>query len=198
MSNSSVNPSEASLLGQVDVWTAQVQEAGRTLLSLYRRLKDDKQALNAQMAMGNAEERVRRLGLGAAAAKIRQERFPDGLDDDAIEVIGWRLLLGSQFGLFSLHAMVEEDRSLQGARGATRKALQRAVRGFFVAFPEEIAGPIISETLAEAADGAAKLILRALDERGDDRFEPDGIGGIVANLFDCIRKDFPELKGYLA
>lgn len=175
--------------GQVEYWTLVIQEAGRYLVALYRGLGDGKQAANAQMAMGKAEERVARLRLGAKAPTIRRQFLRDGMGETELEAAAWGALLEGQVGTWSFHALVPDDTGLAGARSAVDKALQRAVQGLRVAFPDALAQEICMGALERAVGAASTEFVHALGVEGN----PEDVRGIREELLGHLRGEFQRM-----
>lgn len=145
----------SGLIDTVDAWTAQAVVASAYLAGLYRALDDGRQAALAMQAQGHCEERVRRLGLQAPIAQLEAQytaNHPDGTDG---EQRAWELLLQAQAGLVAFHGLVDDHQqsaSIRGQRTAANKALQKALRGYRSAFPDEVTQPGIARAIEIAAN----------------------------------------------
>jgi len=79
--------------------------------------------------------------------------------------MAWQLLIEAQAGLYAIHGLVEDhDRggTLRGNRSETRKAFQRALRGYRVAFPEEITSHGIMIAFNTVAARCAEAFIKEL------------------------------------
>ena len=153
----------------VDAWTIQAVVASRFLTSLYRGLGDNKQAAHAIQAGVPAEERARRLGLGAQIKTRQDLATMEATPEVSREFQAWQALVEAHAGVAAFHSMAEEGPSrkegLQGTRSANTKAFQQALRGFGVAFPEAMAGEGIATALQVATDTSVETLLADLEEK---------------------------------
>ncbi|WP_148300407.1 hypothetical protein [Holophaga foetida] len=153
----------------IDAWTIRAVVASRFLARLYRAMGDGRQASNAIQAGAPSEERAQRLGLAPRVAE-GQAVFGDEVGEEIEkEIRAWQSLVESQAGISAFHAMVEGcsrgRRGLRGARQAAGKAFHRAVQGYRIAFPEEMA----REGISLAIQAATILCMEAflVDLNGD-------------------------------
>lgn len=158
----------SSLVHFVDTWTIRAVVASRFLAGLYRGLGDGKQASNAIQAGAPAEERARRLGL---APRVTEglTLFGEGeVQEIEKENEAWLSLVESHAGISAFHAMAEgcssRQRGLHGARQAAAKALDRALQGYRVAFPDHMAHEGISRAISVATSACTAAFLAAISE----------------------------------
>lgn len=152
----------------VDTWTSQAVVASRYLTHLYRTLNDEKQTSNAIRSGAPAEERAQRLGL-AIQVSAMQALFVEKHSEELLgEAHAWQALVEAQAGLAAFHAMVDgksgESHGLHGMRTATNKAFQRALQGYRIAFPEQMAREGIAKAIRAAADRCSETFLADLDD----------------------------------
>lgn len=158
----------------VDTWTCQAVSASRFLQGLYRVLGDGRQAANAIQAGAPAEERGSRLGLSARISAFRAMYGSEDPDETKAEGRAWQFLVEAQAGICAFHAMVydhEKGRSLQGSRTAANKAFQVALRGYRIAFPEEMSEPGISGAIVAAANTCVEAFLEDLEDSNEEERE---------------------------
>jgi len=160
----------------VDTWTCQAVSVSRFLLALYRRLGDEKQAANAIQAGAPAEERGGRLGLGPRIAALKLIHGQEAPDAAPGEARSWQVLVEAQAGVCAFHAMADhcddgKARSLRGARTANNKAFQASLRGYRIAFPEEMSAVGISEAIDAAAETCLASFLEDLTDASDEERE---------------------------
>lgn len=157
----------------VDTWTCQAVSASRFLQALYRMLGDEKQATNAIQAGAPAEERGSRLGLSSRIAALRIIHSQDSPDAAPREARSWQVLVEAQAGVCAFHAMADycddgKARSLRGARTANNKAFQQALRGYRIAFPEEMSEAGISQAIEIAASTCVVAFLEDLTDTSEE------------------------------
>lgn len=157
----------------VDTWTCQAVSASRFLQRLYRMLGDEKQATNAIQAGAPAEERGSRLGLGSRITALRIIHGQESPDAAPSEARSWQVLVEAQAGVCAFHAMADlcddgKARSLRGARSANNKAFQQALRGYRIAFPEEMSEAGISQAIEVAASTCVAAFLEDLTDASEE------------------------------
>ena len=138
----------------IDDWTAQSVVASRFLVGLYRALGDDRQVANATQAGAHAEEQATRLSLRSRIAALRTLFGQENPEELGRESRAWQILIEAQAGLSALHSLVDghdKGSSIRGARTATEKAFLRSLRGYRVAFPDEMTALGIQRALETAA-----------------------------------------------
>jgi len=139
----------------VDAWTIRAAVASRYLAWIYRAMGDGRQASNALRAGAPAEERIQRLGLAPRVADGLSLLRTGELEEIEKENQAWQSLVESQAGISAFHAMADGfaggRRGLRGTRQATGKAFYRAVQGYHIAFPEQIAKEGVSGAIRSAA-----------------------------------------------
>lgn len=160
----------------VDTWTCQAVSASRFLQALYRRLGDEKQATNAIQAGAPAEERGGRLGLSARIAALKIIHGQESPDAAPGEARSWQVLVEAQAGVCAFHAMADhcddgKARSLRGARTANNKAFQQALRGYRIAFPEEMSEAGISQAIEIAASTCVATFMEDLTDASEEERE---------------------------
>ncbi|WP_285605820.1 hypothetical protein [Geothrix edaphica] len=95
-------------------------------------------------------------------------------DQDEEKLLGearaWQILVEAQAGVCAFHAMTGDDpgkaRGLRGARTASTKALDRAVHGYRVAFPDVMAEAGIRSALEGAASTCVRGFMEDLEGDG--------------------------------
>jgi hypothetical protein len=162
--------SPSALNHAIDTWTAKAAVASRFLVGLYRALGDDRQVANAVQAGAHAEEQVTRLGLTAHCAAWRAVFAQENPEELSRESRAWLLLIEAHAGLSAFHCLVkdhERGSSLRGSSTTTEKAFHRSLRGYRVAFPDEMTTPGITKAFEiAAAQCAASFVLQ--DEGASD------------------------------
>lgn len=160
-----------ALTNTVDLFTAQAVMASDFLVRLYRVLGDEKQAVLAQQARGSCEERATRLGLKVRIQALRTVFADEHPGETQAEEKAWNLLVESQAGLAAFYGLVgdhESGGSLRGQRTSTEKALQKALRGYRVAFPEEMANQGILDSIEIAADRCAETFTLDVEDASEE------------------------------
>ena len=181
----------SSLLHQtVDTWTIHAVVASRHLIRLYRALGDDKQASIANHSGGPAEERAQRLGLSVRIATLQATFSDENPEEVAGEAQAWQILVEAQAGICAFHAIAdghsEKSRGLQGARNAFTKAFRRAIQGYRVAFPEQMANEGISKAIRMASERCTTTFMETFNE------DVGSEGPSEADVAREIRKDILE------
>lgn len=118
----------------VETWTAQAVVASGHLVRLYDALEDELQAAAAQEAAGHCGEGVQQLGLNAKVAALDCAFNADNPDETQGEARAWKWLVEAQAGLSACHGVVADS-----WEEAAFKAFLASVKGYLVAFPEEMA-----------------------------------------------------------
>jgi len=164
---------ESKLKDRVDVWTLQVVAASRYLLSLYRALRDDKQAYRAMAAGQPSVERMGRLHLAVelAAEWSQKIRNPE-LDEVEREGNAWRFLVEGLGGLCAFYAMSDmadgtPTPELQKPRRDNLKAFRVALQGYRTSFPAELAEQGIQEAIE-------RMATMSMDTLAGDLFDGSG------------------------
>jgi hypothetical protein len=139
-------------------------------------LGDDKQAANAIQTGKPSEERAQRLGLDIQLAAMKALHGEIDPENMLSEARAWGILVEAQAGIRAFHAMADgqtaESSGLQGAENATTKAFEKALHGYRVAFPEEMANEGILKAIEIAATLCAKTFVDDLpDEDLDEERE---------------------------
>lgn len=156
----------------IQKWTLQVMAASGHLVGLYRSMRDDRQTSLALRARGPCEERCDRLRLGGMLSELAKALVAGLSEESEIEERAWRWIVEGQAGLLSFHLLADRGgepgeakaRSLRGSYTQTRKALGLGLKGFRIAFPEEVAKVGILEGLQSAASQVVSAFL--LDAAG--------------------------------
>jgi len=154
----------------IDDWTAQAVSASRFLVGLYRALADDKQVANATQAGAHAEEQATRLGLRSRIAAMRTLFEDQNPMELSREPRAWLILIEAQAGLSAFHSLVdghERGSSIRGSRTATEKAFLRSLRGYRVAFPDEMTTVGIRWAIENAAARCASSFTLEVDGASD-------------------------------
>lgn len=161
---------QSQLSEAVDSWTIQAMVASAYLVKLYRALGDDRQADTALRSCGHCEERAKRLGLQARISERHALFVANHPEDSPGEAKAWQLLVEAQAGLAAFHGIVNDHAkggSLRGGRTATAKAFHKAMQGYRVAFPVEMASEGIQKAIAFATARCADTFAQDLEEEGD-------------------------------
>jgi len=150
----------------IDDWTAQAVVASRFLTGLYRALGDDRQVANATQAGAHAEEQAIRLSLRSRISAMRTLFDDQDPAELSRESRAWQILIEAQAGLSAFHCLVdghERGSSIRGSRTATEKAFLRSLRGYRVAFPEEMTTVGIQRAIEIAAARCASSFTLEVD-----------------------------------
>jgi hypothetical protein len=146
---------ESRIKDRVDAWTLQVVVASRHLLSLYRALRDDKQAYRAMVAGQPSLERMDRLRLEIERNATWNQNLQDpDLDDMGREGQAWAFLVEGLAGLCAFYAMSDmadgnPTPELQKPRRDNLKSFRVALQGFRTSFPAELAEQEIRKAIEQ-------------------------------------------------
>jgi hypothetical protein len=178
----------SSLSQTVDSWTAQAVMASGYLVRLYRALDDDHQTAVAMQAQGSCEERAQRLGFQARIAALQARFVAEQPEEISGEQRAWELLVEAQAGLCAFHGLVDEHEgsgSLRGQRTSTTRALDKSLRGYRTAFPEEMTNLGIRRAVEIAATRCSEAfsldVVDATDQEKADLREE-----LHANVLDGL------------
>ena len=131
-----------------------------------------------------------RLGLQARIAQLQAEFAGNHLDATSGEQRAWELLIEAQTGLAALHGLVDEHEksgTIRGLRSATTKSLQKALRGYRVAFPDEVTQPGIQRSIDVAATRCAASFSLEVENATEE--ERAGLRQeIKANILSALMK----------
>lgn len=179
----------------VDQLTCQSIRASRLLAKLYRSLGDEKQAANAIQAGAPAEERAHRYGLSAHISSLTLPLSQEDANEVQAEKKAWELLVEAQAGIAALHSMdsrhAGKHRGLRGARNTAKTALCRAVKGYGMAFPEEMVRSGVLRAISSASEYCARVFVT--DLAGEHIHE--GVEGIQEKVCqEVLRWLLSEIK----
>jgi len=172
----------------IDDWTAQAVVASRFLVGLYRALRDDRQVANATQAGAHAEEQAIRLSLRSRISAMRTLFDDQDPAELSRESRAWLILIEAQAGLSAFHCLVdghERGSSIRGSRTATEKAFLRSLRGYRVAFPEEMTTVGIRRAIEIAAAKCSSSFTLEVDGAGEQE-QVDLRNQLHATILDTL------------
>ena len=187
-----------NLVAAVDSWTAMAVMASKWLLQLYRRLGDDRQAALADQAGVPATEKMNRLGLQPLVVLLYDRFSRDYPDETDGEQSAWMILVEAYSGHSAYFALsdtlkVRPHQGMQGARTAAHRALRTAVRGYQVAFPEEMVKPGVQLATRKAVTHCVAGFLAGFSDLDSDG--PDPLrSGLEDWVLECLQ-DIRERQG---
>lgn len=176
------------LTAYVDAWTVQAVMASRWLTSLYRALRDDRQAAMAAQAGAPAEERLSRLGLQGRIAHLEEHFNLEYHEETQAEEAAWIALIEALAGLSGFFASTngtdgEPAPGLRGARTATYAALQKAIRGFRTAFPSEMVQQGVASAVQKASGTCVDAFMADIEDEDLERLDQ-----LRTGLEACVRE----------
>ena len=169
------------LTAYVDTWTVQAVMASRWLTRLYRVFADDRQAAMAAQAGAPAEGRLNRLGLRGQIASLG-ERFEQEYPEESLaEEAAWTALVEALAGLSAFFASTDSTdgkpaAGLRGARTATYNALQKSIRGFHTAFPDEMVNQGMTLAVQNASRACVEAFLADIEEEDPAQLDQEAPG----------------------
>jgi len=182
---------ESKLKDRVDAWTLQVVAASRYLLSLYRALRDDKQAYRAIAAGQPSVERMGRLHLAVElAAEWNQKIRNSELGEVEREEQAWCFLVEGLGGLCAFYAMSDmadgtPAPELQKPRRDNLKAFRVALQGFRTSFPAELAEQGIREAIERMATLSVETLAGDLCD-GAEADDPGFLKELRGLVFEAL------------
>ncbi len=176
------------LTAYVDTWTIQAVMASRWLTRLYRALRDDRQTAMAAQAGAPAEERLSRLGLHGRVAPLEEHFDLEYPEETLAEEAAWIALVEALAGLSAFFASTDSTdgkpaAGLRGARTATYTALEKSIRGFHTAFPDEMVRQGVTLAIQKASITCVDAFMADISEEDPEQREQLRVG-----LDACVRE----------
>ena len=176
----------------VDLWTIRAVVASRFLTSLYRGLGDSIQVAKAVQAGVPAEERARRLRLDVQIKAEQDLASVEAYLEVSREFQAWQTLIEAYAGIAAFHSMAEEGSTgkagLHGPRSANSKAFHQTLRGFRVAFPEDMAREGIEKALLLATGACVGALLMDLEEKAPEEDHSALVEELTGEILGALRE----------